>query len=144
MALRGSVTARDAALRQLQQFLQELAPMRAISWAWFLVVVTGCGPDVLDNTTYRRLVDQFGSFDQCLSEGDFATCYQTLTFCADGRVNANLEFRQEGDYRLRGDNAIADLPTVTVIFDLETLSSPQLPGRHTWELVDPLVVDCAN
>ena len=118
--------------------------MRAIRWVLVLVIVTGCGPDVLDNTTYRRLVDSFDSYDQCLSEGDFAPCYQTLTFCADGRANANLEFRQEGDYRVRGDSAIADLPTVTVIFDLETLSSAQLPGRHKWELVEPLSIDCAN
>ena len=118
--------------------------MRAIRLVWVLVAVTGCGPDVLDNTTYRRLVDQFDSYDQCLSEGDFATCYQTLTFCADGRVNANLEFRQEGDYRVRDDQAIADLPTVTVIFNLDTASSAQLPGRHRWEIVEPLSVDCAR
>jgi hypothetical protein len=118
--------------------------MRALRWVLFIAVASGCDQDVLDNTTYRRLVDQFDSFDQCLSQGDFAPCYQTLTFCADGRVNANLTYRQEGDYRVRGDNAIADLPTVTVIFDLETLSSPQLPGRHRWEPVEPLSVDCSN
>ena len=27
-------------------------------------------------------------------------------------------------------------------FDLATLSSPDLPGRHRWELVEPLTYDC--
>ncbi|HEY5949345.1 MAG TPA: hypothetical protein VIV40_27815 [Kofleriaceae bacterium] len=118
--------------------------MRAIWIAAFLLVASGCSSDVLDNTTYRRLVDQFDSYDQCPSEGNFAPCYQTLTFCADGRANANLEFRQEGDYHVRDTRAIALLPNVTVIFDLETASSAQLPGRHPWELVDPLIKDCAT
>ena len=110
----------------------------------FLLVITGCSSDVLDDTTYRRIVDQFDSYDQRLSDGDFAQCYQTLTFCADGRVNANLDYRQEGDYHVRDTRAVARLPTVTVIFDLETASSDQLPGRHPWELVDPIVKDCAT
>ena len=118
--------------------------MRTLCLASFLLVITGCGADTLDNTTYRRLVDQFDTESQCLQTGDFAPCYQTLTFCSDGRANANLEFRQEGSYRLRDSNAIARLPSVTVVFDLETLSSEQLPGRHRWELVEPLSVDCAN
>jgi len=118
--------------------------MRTLCLVSFLLVITGCGNDTLDNTTYRRLVDQFDTEDQCLSEGDFAPCYQTLTFCADGRANANLEFRQEGSYTLRESNAIAKLPAVTVVFDLETLSSAQLPGRHRWELVEPLSIDCAS
>ncbi|HEY5923190.1 MAG TPA: hypothetical protein VIV11_16035 [Kofleriaceae bacterium] len=116
--------------------------MRAIGLVTFLVAASACGSDVLDNTTYRRLVDTFDSYDHCLSEGDFATCYQTLTFCADGRANANLEFRQEGRYKVRESEAIAQLPTVTVIFDLETASSEQLPGRHPWEIVEPLYYDC--
>jgi hypothetical protein len=108
----------------------------------FFVAASGCGTDVLDNTAYRRLVDQFDSYDQCLGEGEFAPCYQTLTFCSDGRVNANLDYRQEGDYELRQNNAIAKLPAVTVIFDLDKAFSPQLPGRHRWEVVEPLQYDC--
>ena len=118
--------------------------MRAIGLVTFLVAASACGSDVLDNTAYRRLVDNFDSYDQCLAEGDFASCYQTLTFCADGRANANLEFRQEGRYEVRQSNAIAQLPTVTVIFDLDTQSSAQLPGRHAWELVEPLYYDCGR
>jgi hypothetical protein len=117
--------------------------MRAICLA-LLFAAMGCGNDVLDDTTYRRLVDNFDTYDQCLTEGDFAACYQTLTFCGDHRVNANLEFRQEGSYEVRQNNAIAMLPTVTVIFDLETQSSSQLPGRHPWELVEPISIDCAQ
>lgn len=109
-----------------------------------IVIATGCASDTLDDVTYRRLVDQFDSFDQCLAEGDFAPCYQTLTFCADGRANANLEFRQEGPYEVRDSRAFAELQTVTVVFDLETASSPQLPGRHRWELVEPVSIDCAR
>jgi hypothetical protein len=117
--------------------------MRAISVAYFVFVLVGCGSDTLEDTTYRRLVDQFDSYDHCLTEGDFAPCYQTLTFCSDGRVNANLEFRQEGSYKVIDTHAIAKLPTVTLTFDLEDQRSPELPGRHPWELVEPLAVDCA-
>jgi hypothetical protein len=117
--------------------------MRAICLLTFLLAA-GCASDTLDNVTYRRLVDQFDTFDQCLSEGNFAPCYQTLTFCADGRANANLEFRQEGPYRVKDDFAIADLPRVTVYFDLEAAAADELPGRHPWELVDPLNYDCAQ
>jgi hypothetical protein len=118
--------------------------MRALCLVLFAVVTSGCASDTLDNVTYRRLVDQFDTFDQCLAEGDFADCHQTLTFCADGRANANLDFRQEGAYEVRDSRAIAMLPTVTVIFDLETATSQQLPGRHRWELVEPLNVDCSR
>jgi hypothetical protein len=116
--------------------------MRTLWLACLILVSTGCGSDTLDDVTYRRLVDQFDSFDQCLSEGDFAPCYQTLTFCADGTVNANLEFRQYGHYKVVDDVAIARLLTLTVNFDLETQASSQLPGRHPWELVEPLQADC--
>jgi hypothetical protein len=118
--------------------------MRVFWLATLFLVSTGCSSDTLDDTTYRRLVDQFDSYDQCLSDGNFAPCYNTLTFCADGSVNANLEFRQEGHYEVHQSNAIAELPTVTVIFDLDKQTSTQLPGRHPWELVEPLLVDCAT
>ena len=70
---------------------------------------------MLENTAYRRLVDNFDTNDQCLAEGNFAQCYQTLTFCADGRANANLDYRQEGSYEVDNNDAIAKLPTVTVV-----------------------------
>jgi hypothetical protein len=108
-----------------------------------VLLFAGCGKDTLDDTTYRRLVDTFDTYDQCLAEGDFAPCYQTLTFCADARVNANLEFRQEGSYRVIDNQVVGRLPTVTFEFDLDKQMSPDLPGRHGWELVEPAVVDCA-
>lgn len=106
------------------------------------LALTACGTDTLDNTAYRRVVDSFDSGDQCIATGNFARCYDTLTFCANGSANAMLEFRQEGHYELQNDAAIAQLPTVTVIFDLQNATSEQLPGRHAWELVTPLQYDC--
>ena len=117
--------------------------MRALGLVVVLLGLYGCASDTLDeDRTYRRVVDQFDTYDQCLADGDFAGCYQTLTFCADGRANANLEFRQEGTYQVRSTTAITALPTVTVMFDLERATAPQLPGRHRWERVTPLSVDC--
>lgn len=108
------------------------------------LLAAGCGTETIDNTAYRRLSDSFDTYDQCLAEGNFAPCYQTLTFCADGRVNANLEYRQEGSYIVREAEVIAKLPTMDLHFDLEKASSSQLPGRHKWELVEPLYYDCAQ
>jgi hypothetical protein len=113
--------------------------MRAL---FVLAVAAGCGTNVLDNTAYRRLVDAYDTNDQCLANGNFAQCYQTLTFCATGRANAVLDTRQEGSYEVDANDAIAKLPTVTVVFDLEHATSTQLPGRHPWELVTPLYYDC--
>ena len=108
-----------------------------------LALLAGCTSDTLDNTTYRRLLESYDSYDHCLEESP-NSCYQTLTFCADGRANANLEFRQEGPYSVRDAVAVAKLQTTTVYFDLEKRLSPQLPGRHRWELVEPLVIDCGR
>jgi len=101
-----------------------------------------CASDTLDNTAYRRVVDQFASEDQCVAEGNFARCYDTLTFCADGTANASLDVRQEGHYQVSDDRAVAQLPTMTLVFDLAKQSSDQLPGRNAWELVAPLLYDC--
>ncbi len=108
-----------------------------------LLTLAACADDSIDNTSYRRVVDAFDSSDQCVADGNFARCYDTLTFCADGTVNAVLDFREEGHYKVDGDVATARLPTVTVIFDLGAATSAQLPGRHAWEPVEPLFYDCA-
>jgi hypothetical protein len=106
------------------------------------LLVTGCGSDTLgEDTAYRRLVDQFSTYEQCVSAG-FVGCYQTLTLCQSGRVRMELDpQRMEGKYIVDGDTAIAEFPTMTVTFDLESGSSPQLPGR-SWDLVEPVVYDC--
>ncbi|MBL9013256.1 MAG: hypothetical protein JNL83_03715 [Myxococcales bacterium] len=106
------------------------------------LVITGCGSDTLgEDTAYRRLVDQYSTYDQCASSG-FAGCYQTLTLCASGRVRMELDpQRMEGKYTLEDDTAVASFPTMTVRFDLDSATSQQLPGR-AWELVEPVVYDC--
>ena len=116
--------------------------MRALLLA--ILVATGCTSDTLDqDTAYRRLVDDFDSERQCLEEGDFAHCYQTLTLCASGRVTMDLvNYPHEGSYRVAGSVARATFLAMDVAFDLETRHSAELPGRHTWELVEPLGYDC--
>jgi hypothetical protein len=108
-----------------------------------VVVLTGCGSDTLgDDTAYRRLVDGYDSYDACASAG-FAACYQTLTLCTSGAVRMELDpQRMQGKYTLDGDIAVAAFPAMTVRFDLDAQASSQLPGRHTWELVEPVVYDC--
>ena len=98
-----------------------------------------------DDAAFRRLVDDFDSESQCISEGNFAVCYQTLTLCASGRVRMDLVNRpQDGEYTLAdGDLAVARFIDMRVEFDLDAKRSAQLPGRHPWEQVQPLVYDCA-
>ncbi len=96
----------------------------------------------LEAAAYRRLVDGYDSYDVCVAAG-FAACYQTLTLCTSGAVRIELDpQRQQGKYTLDGDVAIASFPTMTVRFDLDALRSTELPGRHPWELVEPVVYDC--
>ena len=106
------------------------------------LLLTGCGSDTLgEDTAYRRLVEQFSTYEQCASSG-FVGCYQTLTFCASGKVRMELDpQRMEGKYTIEDDAAVASFPTMTVRFDLDSASSQQLPGR-AWELVEPIVYDC--
>lgn len=111
-----------------------------------LVVVTGCTSDTLESdTAYRRLVDGFSSEAECVENGDFNVCYQTLTLCANGKVTMDLVNRPvDGSYAIDGDAAVASFTDMTVIWELEGHFSKQLPGRHPWVLVEPLVYDCAD
>ena len=112
-----------------------------------LILTTGCMDGTLDeDTAYRRLVDAFDSEAQCLAEGDFAVCYQTLTLCANGRVRMDLVNRPEdGAYEVKdGSIAVARFLDRNVEFDLEARRSAQLPGRHPWERATPLVYDCGE
>lgn len=106
------------------------------------VLLTGCASETLgEDTAYRRLVDQFATYDQCASSG-FVGCYQTLTLCTSGRVRMELDpTRMEGKYTLEDDTAVAAFPTMTVRFDMSSASSQQLPGR-SWDVVEPVVYDC--
>lgn len=115
--------------------------MRAALFA--ILCLTGCGTDTLgDDTAYRRLVDGYESYDACAAAG-FSACYQSLTLCSSGAVRMELDpERQQGKYTLDGEVAIAAFPRMTVRFDLDAQASTQLPGRHPWELVEPIIYDC--
>lgn len=112
----------------------------------FLLVLalTGCTDTLLEeDTTYRRLRDQFSSKDQCLAEGDFTPCFQTLLLCSDGRVRMDLENSpQRGTYQLQDHIAVASFIQRTIDFDLEAIRSDDLPGRHPWERFEPIFASC--
>ncbi|MGE0867298.1 MAG: hypothetical protein AB7P03_01960 [Kofleriaceae bacterium] len=117
--------------------------MRAMLLATALAV--GCSTDTTlsEDTAFRRIVDQYASYEECINDSQFIDCYQTLTLCANGRVAMSLNLQvEDGSYQLDGDLAIATFLTKTVEFDLETASSPQLPGRNRWERVEPTYYDC--
>jgi hypothetical protein len=109
----------------------------------FAALVMGCTETAVDtDTTYRRLVDNYDSEQACLS-GGLSACYQLITLCASGAATVDVASRPlHGSYVLDGEIAHADLVEMRVDFNLETLSSPQLPGRHAWELREALVQDC--
>jgi hypothetical protein len=97
-----------------------------------------------ENVTYRRLNDQFESHDQCLAEGDFTPCYQTLHMCTDGRAVIDLQNSpQHGTYQLADSEAVLTFTVMgTIHFDLDAESSAQLPGVHPWEHIDPTFQSC--
>ena len=102
-----------------------------------------CTDDTVgDNTAYRRLQDAYDTEAQCLSS-TLDACYQTLTLCTNGRATLDLASRpMKGTYLLDGTIARTETIDMSFDFDLATLSSPDLPGRHRWELVEPLSYDC--
>ncbi len=110
-----------------------------------LLLATGCTDSTVDeDLTYRRLRDEFTSFDQCLAEGNFTPCYQTLVMCPDGRTRIDLQNSpQRGTYHLADDEAVLEFTVMgTIHFDLESASSPELPGVHAWERVEPIAQSC--
>ena len=118
--------------------------MRALLASLALVGAVGCTDSALDgNTAYRRLVDGYDSELACVN-GGFDGCYQTMTFCANGNATLVLDDTdtQRGSYEVTESVARATLLEMWFDFDLESQSSPQLPGRR-WELVEPLQYDCA-
>ena len=119
--------------------------MRALLLA-LVVAGTGCTDTTLsENTAYRRLLDAYDSESECLAS-TLDPCYQTLTLCASGRVSLDLERRpMSGEYRLHdGSVAVAQFLDMSLEFDLEARTSPDLPGRHPWLQVTSLTYDCED
>lgn len=109
------------------------------------VLAAGCTDTTVDNdVTFRRLRDEFTSFDQCLAEGNFTPCYQTLTLCPDSRTRIDLaNAPQRGTYQLVESQAVLEFTIMgTIHFDLDSASSPELPGVHDWERIDPISHGC--
>lgn len=100
-------------------------------------------PSLDEDRAYRRLLGRFDTYDQCLADQSLAGCYQTLILCTNRRVMMDLENRPlEGSYELDGDVATAMIEGDMIQFDLEKRTSPQLPGRHPWELAMPTFTGC--
>ncbi len=116
--------------------------MRSLLLATLLVA--GCTDTGLDDDrAYRRLLDPFDTYDQCLADKSVAGCYQTLVLCANRRVMIDLDNRPEdGSYELDGHIATAQIAGSMIVFDLDSRSSAQLPGRHPWELAMPSFYGC--
>lgn len=109
----------------------------------FAPLATACTDDAVgENLVYRRLLDSYNSEAQCLAS-TLNACYQNLTLCTNGRATLDLEMRpMKGRYLLEGSIARTELVHMSFEFDLDHLGSPDLPGRHPWELVEPLQYDC--
>jgi len=109
-----------------------------------VLLIAGCSDSSLSgDTAYRRLVDGFDSYDQCIADKTLPSCYQTITLCDNGRVLMDLDNRpQDGRYELHDAIAMLQVAGSTIEFDVEKLTSPQLPGRHAWELVTPSFYGC--
>src|SRR5512139_3243719 len=111
----------------------------------FLTLLAGCGEGGLDqDRAYRRLFDQFDSYDQCIADKAVVSCYQTFVVCANGRVLVDLDNRpQDGIYELEGDSIVnAHVAGDLIVFDMDRRFSAQLPGRHSWELANPSFTGC--
>jgi len=113
-------------------------------WLLPLILITGCADSGLDgDTAYRRLVDRYDTYDQCLADPALASCYQTLTLCANGRVMMDLDNRPlDGHYDIDGSIVTAKIAGDMIVFDIDTRTSSQLPGRHVWELAMPSFYGC--
>lgn len=108
------------------------------------LLVAGCTDSALDeDRAYRRLIERFDSYDQCLADKSLVSCYQTFVLCTNRRVMIDLENRPlDGVYELDGDIATATVEGDMIEFNIVKRSSPQLPGRHTWELATPSFTGC--
>ncbi len=116
--------------------------MRALLLASFLVA--GCSDSALEeDRAYRRVIDRFDTYDQCINDKTVQSCYQTFVLCSNRRVMVDLENRPlDGTYDLDGDIAVAMVEGDMIKFDLVRLSSAQMPGRNVWELATPSFTGC--
>jgi len=116
--------------------------MRALLLA--SLVLAGCTDNSFDeDRAYRRLVDRFDTYDQCIADKSLASCYQTFVLCTNGRVMMDLDNRpQDGSYDLDGNIVTAKIAGEMIVFDLAKRTSSQLPGRHSWELAMPSFTGC--
>ena len=109
-----------------------------------VVLVAGCTDSALDeDRAYRRVIDRFETYDQCINDKTVQSCYQTFVLCANRRVMIDLENRPlDGTYDLDGDIAVATVGGGMIEFDLVRKSSAQMPGRNSWELATPSFTGC--
>ncbi|MFN0248544.1 MAG: hypothetical protein ACKV2T_16750 [Kofleriaceae bacterium] len=109
----------------------------------FAPLATACTDDVVsEDVVFRRLVDTYDSEAHC-RESTLAPCYQNLTLCTNGRATLDLaSYPIKGTYLLLGTVARTETINMSFDFDLDAMSSPDLPGRHPWERVQPLLFDC--
>jgi hypothetical protein len=116
--------------------------MRALLLASFLVA--GCTDSALDeDRAYRRVIDRFDTYDQCIADKAVQSCYQTFVLCANRRVMVDLDNRPlDGTYDLNGDIAVAMVGGGMIEFDLVRKTSAQMPGRNAWELATPSFIGC--
>lgn len=109
-----------------------------------ILLLAGCTDSALDDDrAFRRLVDSYDTYDQCLADTPIVSCYQTLVLCTNGRVFIDLDNRpKDGSYELDGSMATVRVAGEQILFDLDKRSSPQLPGRHPWEVATPSFTGC--
>jgi len=117
--------------------------MRGLVFAALALI--GCTDDTVSHdTSFRRLVDAYPTFEDCVAATPFEVCYQTLTLCPDGVALLDLENHlEDGKYKVEASIAKMTFVSRTVLFDLDRASSPQLPGAHPWESNDPVFTGCA-
>jgi hypothetical protein len=107
-----------------------------------ILVLAGCADESVDDRAYRRLVEPYDSYDQCLADKSQASCYQTFVLCSNGRVMMDLENRPvDGTYAMDGSLARARVEGDLIVFDTDKRTSAQLPGR-SWELASPSFYGC--
>src|SRR5687767_7749594 len=109
-----------------------------------MLVLAGCTDSALeDDRAYRRLVERFDTYDQCIADKSIVSCYQTLVFCANGRVMMDLDKHpQDGRYEIEGSMIAATIGGEQIFFDVDKRASAQLPGRHAWEIAMPSFYGC--